>query len=156
MRSQHLPQSIMQQMGRRVIIFRGNPFVHIHLGRKHLSQILWQTICYMNGQPVFLVGIQNAYLLRFRNQPAAVTDLSPALAIERGNVKHQLIERLSLRTHPAIAGNLHLCLRVVIPHEFLCIIGNQFHPIIRVHGSSRTGTFFLSFHLRLELPTIYH
>ena len=47
----------MQQVSWRVIILRGNPFVQIHLCREHLSQILRQTVCYMNRQPIFFMSI---------------------------------------------------------------------------------------------------
>ena len=138
MRSQHFPQSIIQQMRSSMIIRRQHPLILIHLGNKSLKNIFWQFLYNMNRQTIFFFGVQNPYFLMFTDQQTTISYLSATFCIKRCYIENKMIKQLIFSNNLSITSYLHFHFRIIITNKFLHIVINQLYPVIRINRSSRT------------------
>ena len=151
--AQHLLQSIVEQVGSRMVGCRSVALIGIDTGHELGCGILRQLLHDMYRLVVLTLGVDDLDGLGLIADDATVTHLTTHLAIERRIVEHKFIELVLLLRHLAIAQDMTLIFSIVVAHELLLAL-SQFRPVRVLDGSGITGTLLLLLHLDIELGLV--
>ena len=128
MLTQNLPQSIVEQVGCRMVGGRGLALVRIHTSHKLSRRILRQLLDDVDRLVVLTLGVDDLDGLSLVAEDTTVTYLTTHLAIEGGIIEHELIELILLLRHLTITEDMTIVFRIVVAHELLLTLG-KFHPV---------------------------
>ena len=117
--AEHLLQRVVQQVGSRVVGSRGIALVGIDAGHELGRGVFRQLLHNVYRLVVLALGIDYLDGFVLVHQHAAVAYLSAHLAVERGVVEHQLVERVLLLGHLAVAQDVAGVFGVVVAYELL-------------------------------------
>ena len=108
----------------------------------------------MDALVVLALSVDNLDGLILANEYTLVANLSTHLTIEWSVVEYQLIERVLLLSHLAVAQDVALIFCIVVTNEVL-VAFLQNLPVAVLYSSSIAGTFLLLLHLLVEACSIY-
>ena len=153
MRTQHLTQSLMQQMCRGVVALTLDTLLCIDLRHARSGHIFRQFRYEVDRQVVLTLGINHLNALILIDQPTGIAYLTTHLGIEGSLVEHHLIQHLVLLLHLAVTQDLRVTLKQVITHK-LALARFQVYPVARLDRSGIACTLLLLLHLLVELLNI--
>lgn len=124
-RTEHLAQRFMHQMGRRMVVGSRLTFLRIHDGHEGRLGIFGQLGNDMDNQAVLLLGSHDRDPFVGGFDIADIADLTAGIAVERSAVEHQLVGNASFGGHTAVAGDLHLGAQRVVTDELALLDMDQ-------------------------------
>ena len=152
--AQNLLQTVVEQVGCSMVGCTSLAVLDIYASHEICVYILWQLLYDVDALVVLALGVDNLDGLILAYEHTLVANLSTHLTIEWSVVEYQLIERVLLLSHLAVAQDVALIFCIVVTHEVL-VAFLQNLPVAVLYGSSIAGTLFLLFHLLVEACSIY-
>ena len=154
MRTQHLAQGLVQQVGGRVVAGRSLAGLLVDNGMELSRHLLGHVLGNVYTQVVFPFRLQNLYRLVGRNQFAGIAYLATHLGIEGGAVEHNLVIFLVFLFYLTVAQDAAVALQHVVAHKLGLALA-QHYPVARLYGSGIAGSLFLLLHLGVESVEVY-
>ena len=152
--AQNLLQTVVEQVGSCMVGSASLATLDIYASHEISVYILWQLLYDVDALVVLPLGVDNLDGLILANEYTLVANLSTHLTIEWSVVEYQLIERVLLLSHLAVAQDVALIFCIVVTYEVLVAFLQDF-PVAVFYGSSIAGTLFLLLHLLVEACSIY-
>ena len=152
--AQNLLQAVVEQVGSCMVGCTSLAVLDIYASHEISVYILWQLLYDVDALVVLALGVDNLDGLVLANEYTLVANLSTHLTIEWSVVEYQLIERVLLLSHLAVAQDVALIFCIVVTHEVLVAFFQNF-PVAVLYSSSIAGTLFLLLHLLVEACSIY-
>ena len=147
--AQHRAQGLVEQVRTSVVGFARSAQISIYAGHEVGFGVFGQSLGNMYREVVFPFGVNDFYGFVFRTKYTTVAHLSAHFGIERCIVEYDLIERLFLLCHLAVAEDVAFVFRVVPTFE-LGFSFPHYDPVSRFHGGGVACAFFLLLHFRME------
>ena len=116
-------------MGCRVIIFRKSSVLQINNGSESPFRIVWQLLCQMYCQIIFLNRIKYFNLISVELQCSGISNLSAGFGIERGSIKNQLEKFPLFPFNFPVTVNFNFGFECVVSDKPLTRCLLQFDPV---------------------------
>ena len=157
MLTQHLAESLVQEVRTGMVGLAGMTLVGIHAGHEFSLRMLGQRLGDVYGQVVLVLGVHDFDGLLTVHQHTAVTHLTTLLGIERRLVEHQLVVGLLLLRHLTVAQDVAGILREVPSHELRLhgLLSGHLYPVPILHGCSVACALLLLLHLGIKSSLIH-
>ena len=148
-RTQYLTQSLVEQVGTRVVGCTRGTLLRIHTSHHRCIEVFGQFLGNVYRQVVFFLRVDDVDAFKFVDQHTRIAYLTSAFGVERCFAQHDLIQRLVLLLHLTVAQDGGFILRIVVAHERGFALFQR-HPVARFNGGSVTCALFLFLHFHLE------
>ena len=149
-RTEHLLEGVVEQVGGGVIGGTGGAFVGVDAGHEGCRGVLREVFDDVDALVVLALGVEDVDGLFFIDEHPAVAYLSAHLSVERGVVEHELVVAALLLGDLSVAQDATFVLGVVVAYEGLFTLV-QHGPVGVLDNGGVPSPLFLLLHLCIEL-----
>ena len=150
--SENLAESLVEEVGCRVVVLDVESSLRIHMEAEALCAVSRNALCYMDREVVLLYSVYDVDLLAaLRKDVTGIAYLTSHLGIEWGALEYELEHGLVLRLYCTVTcklDSLDLC--KVITYELDVVAVYELNPVARLYGSCITCSVLLLLELCLE------